>query len=266
MAGLTSALTAEKGRSTRLQLRRQGVEKDLEKAKADIVSMVASEQARFDERVGTVLKERDELLERVARAEKKQKFAEQALVATQESAAKVSYQLELSENARRKADESLVSLGVMVESLRESLAAVPSREMIVEHYKSSNDYKREFINSRLAAVESYKRSDEFADEISRAMNRGIEEYKNSEACCKDREAAGRDAVNAFRASDSFKQAVGAEAGRLSLQIVEGCREFFKGDIQRPSQDFGLFFTEFVRRRRSSFVDKSTSGGPGPSLS
>ena len=242
----------EKTRCDRLHQNRQGLEAELERVKADLAAVVSSERNNSEKRVESVLKERDELRVQLARAEEN-------LVAMKHTSTEISQQLKMSEDARRRADESLVSLGVMVEGLKNSLAEVPTRDMVVNSYKSSGEYRREIVDARLAAVGSYKESEEFTEELNRAMARGAEEYKRSVAGMKDREEAGREAVAAFQASSAFKQAVGTEAGKMSVQIVESCREFFKEDIHRPVQEFGLFFTEFVRQRRGPSGDKFVSG-------
>ena len=146
--------------------------------------------------------------------------------------------------------------------MKSLLAAAPSREAIIAEFRSSDGYKKDIVTARIAAVDTYKGSEDFEEELKAAMERGIEEFKNSISYATELTGIRNAAVSEYRRSTSFKDVVGAEAGKLSMQIVECCREYLKDDMRRPTHEFGEFFVNFVRRQKDGASSKVSSGVSG----
>ncbi|XP_063944583.1 uncharacterized protein LOC135150883 [Daucus carota subsp. sativus] len=258
LSGLTTAFMSEKARSARLQRRKHGLEEELNNVKAKLGEMEPAEKIKLQEQLAGVSKERDECrvlireLEGQINASKEEnRVAQEKLKALQDMHLDVTGKLQVSETARCEADKLVSRLRGDIEGLKVTLENVPRREVVLAEFRASDEYKQEVIESRVAAVETFRTSEDFAEEIRRAVQQSLSEFKKGVEYAQALDHARAMAIAEFRDGVAFKQAVGAEAGKMSLRIVECCREFFKDDMQRPSQEFGVFFTEFIRRSRGA---------------
>lgn len=280
ISGLTSALMIERSRNTRLHRHKQALEDELTKVRDEQVGERDAEKAEFQKQVADALKGRDEcqtqiasyqtsmkaLEGRVSIAEGRQRSAKDNLETLKGVNLDLSGKLELSETARCAADEVISRLGSEVSALKKTLEDVPRREAILAEFRASEGFKQELIEARVSAVEAYKLSEDFTEDVKCAVECGVSEFKQSDEYSGEMDDVRKAAMADFRKGNAFKQAVGAEAGKMSVQVVECCREFFKADFERPTQEFGVFFAEFIRRRRSGTSGSSTMGSPGMSPS
>ncbi|WOG83103.1 hypothetical protein DCAR_0102277 [Daucus carota subsp. sativus] len=242
-AGLLDSLATERSRCSRLQKRGRGLEQDLERAKARITDAVVAEQ------VTTLQATVDGSAGRLAELSKEGELMKAGMVSLQEANASLGEKLTLSEVARSEYEGVAKSLGKENDELRAKLAAVPSKEAVIAEYRESDVFKRAIVDARVARVEAYRGSEDFDSEMKSAVKRGVAVFKDSAEYADEMQRVRESAVDNYRSSIAFKQAVGAEAGKMSRQVVECCREFLKDDLQRPTQDFGGFFVAHVRRQR-----------------
>lgn len=268
VSGLTSALMSEKSRSAELLKHKESLEEELAKVRKEWEVALNLEKAGFEKRVAELLTEKEcsqdtikSLEARVSVAEGRQRAAEDNLEILKVENLELGGKLELSETARCAADEAISRLGGEVNALKETLEGMPRRESIVAEFRSSEEFKQELIEARVSAVGAYQASEEFSEAVQSAVENAVNLFKQSVVYSEELDEARKAAVADFRRSVEFKQAVGAEVGKVSIQVVECCREFFKEDFGRPAQEFGVVFTEFMRRRRSGASGSSTRGSP-----
>lgn len=276
---MVSLLKSEQARCLRLQKRRKGLEADLGRVKEEADKKLADERLKFDGEIAGIRGERDAFCQRVEMLENElQKVTDQFTgIQSERDTMKTAYSsleranIDLTENlrevgiARDKVSELLSITTKENEILKSSLAAIPSREAIIAEYQAGDEYKRDIIDARVAAVDTYKCSEEFEEEIKIAEKRGVMEFKGSVNYATELAAVRDAAVSEYRKSTAFTDAVGAEAGKLSMRIVGCCREFLKDDMQRPTREFGEFFVGFVRRQRDG-SSSALSGGAHSSVS
>lgn len=276
MSGLSNLLRSEQARCSRFLKRKKGLELELDRVKKDTAEALSKERLGFGQEISVVSSERDALRCRVADLESKLQVMTTQLTderLKRDSSEKAYASLELV-NAGLKEDllrvdsnrgdmEKLLTVATAEnELLKASLASMPSRETAVAEYCASDEYKRDIVNARVAAVEAYKCSDEFEEEMRDATDRGVAGFKSSAAFAEDLAKVRETAISDYRGGNAFKEAVGVEAGKLSMRIVDCCREFLKDNLQRPTQEFGEFFRSFVCRQRDNVVSGYSSGGSG----
>lgn len=269
ISGLSELLKTEQARRSRLQKRRKGLEVDLERAKRDAAKALAGARAEYEAEVDELKRQRDDFSSRVFALQdevkklKSEVLAEQAAFLSLKSVNDdLTGKLSALEVGRDELERLIAGFKNENDTLKSTLAAVPSREIVVADFRGSEEYKREIIEARVAAVESYKCSEEFDEEMRAATERGVSDFKMGAAYAEELARVQRTALSRLRGSAAFKEAVGVEAGKMSKQIVDCCREFFKGDLQRSTQEFGAFFVDFVRRHPSGGSSGQSSGVSG----
>lgn len=266
ISGLTDSLLAERTRSLRLMKRKRGLELDVVQAKENARAEIIAERTKWEKRVSeleTQLSERKEML----------RVVQESVVAIEtkerEAVGKFREQLELNSSLEVKLEESATSLmGVektlaemqkQNDDLRATLNSLPSRDVIISEFLSSDVHEKELSEARAAGVISYKASEEFGREMDVLSENAVKTYKESADYAASIKELKSVWASEYSKSIAFRQAVGMEAGKMSKHVVECCREFLKDDLRRPGHEFGDFFMSFVQQRLRSETGASSLG-------
>lgn len=265
VAGLTASLSAERARTLRLLKRQRGLEIEvkkltMEKHDASLVLKAELEKKVSDLHV-ELMNERKAVSEASITIEDlRKKDEELAKLLDVERAAVVELEGKLSTVSNTVVDmtRKVAEYQEKNEDLERVLAGVPSTDAVISDFKMSETYKQEIITARVAGVAAYKASEEFDEVVGDAVARAICEFKASEEYTAALERVENESIEKYRKSVAFRQAVGMEAGRMSKQVVECCREFLKDDMQRPVTEFGGFFASYMRQGRVHEAGGSSS--------
>lgn len=269
ISGLAELLKVEIARNLRIQKRRKGLELDLERFREEAAKALADERVKHQSEINELQQEKDDLSAQMLALQETVKRLEDEIIV--EHSANLSLKclkdellgkLSAAEITRTELEKQMSDIKSENDSLRSALAAVPSREVVVADFRGSDEYKREVVDARVAAVDAYKGSEEFDEELKAAVECGVLDFKASTEYAGELARVQDVALSQFKSSAAFKEAVGVEAGKMSKRIVDCCREFFKGGLHRPTQEFGAFFVEFVRRTRGSGSSGQSPGGSG----
>lgn len=239
---------------------------EVSKVRGESLTLLNTEKLKWEKEITELREQLAEKQEKLQRAEERVAAVEKA---GQETAATLVLQKELACEQETKILEITASLTNVKSAcadlenqnaeLRREMEKMSAPEVIISDFKRGDVYKGEMVAARLAGIAAYKASAEFADEIQALTTRAIARYKDGSEY-----TAGVEKLRAvweaeYSKSISFRQAVGLEAGKMSRQVVECCREFFKDDLKRPGDEFGEFFMAYVRQWRGREAGSSSLG-------
>ncbi|KAL1821061.1 uncharacterized protein LOC108215864 isoform X1 [Daucus carota subsp. sativus] len=281
VSGQASSFVKERSRNKKLLKCKKKVETELKKVKEENAKMLAAERLRLEDQVA-------EAVNNFKRVQHKLEYQQGLLESVHNLAERLRgargmymKQLEdvhvLHESLAGKVTEALAdqslderNVAILEDEVSEPNGRLPtisspadviaefknSAEMDsliaagVERFKAGDEYERLVATACGAAIEAFKGSVVYQEEWKRAVDDGIADFKMSVEYTDEIEKASAAAVAAFRKSRDFRQAIGIESGKMSRRVVECCREFFRDNPQRPSEEFGSYFVAFVRQRRS----------------
>ena len=188
---------------------------------------------------------------KIADLEREKKHLEQEVIGLEQKTHEAVEGLKIAKNDYYVMAERLGRAEVENESLKERLDAMPTREKIVDEFKTSSEMQKllelevkkfkvsdEYVNNLRAAVSGYKSSSEYREEL-------------------------KDLVTAFSLGPEFKKAVGEKAGQMLPYTIECCRDFFKGNPLRSRDEFGAYFLEW---QKQMVVEKARSSAEKASCS
>lgn len=227
---------------SRLMKRKWGLELEVMKMREDAAQLVNKERMKWEKQVADMKAEASTQRELLKESQSLVTIAEQG---KQQAVDTLAVQRE----ATRKLESVVAELTGKNEELTKQLRMIPSKEVVIAEFKAGDSYKSEVVAARLAGIAAYKASAEFEDELRVLSDRAVAEYKEGPIYAAEVEKMKSVGRAEYLQSVAFRQAVGLEAGKMSRQVVECCREFFKDDLRRAGGEFGDFFVTFMRRQR-----------------